>query len=90
MDVPHVQPIPIRFGVGVAVEIVNPAIGGLLVLVTDNRLDLPGVWRIGAPLSVIVSGFGDVPEMIDHAGTEKRASLRVPGDSPGITGPFRE
>src|SRR5262249_45226946 len=66
-----------------AVEIVDAAISGFLVLVLDDRLDRPCERRIRPPLADVVPCLDQVPEMIDHAGARKERALRVDCDPPG-------
>ena len=68
MDVAHVQLASICLGVSIAVEKVNSAVGRLLVLVLDDRFNFPGMGRVGAPLAVVISGFNEMPQMVDDAG----------------------
>ena len=66
----------------------DATIGGHLMLVFDDRLDLPGERRIRPSLAVVVAGFGQVPEMVDHAGADESCSLAIPGHPPGVARPF--
>ena len=59
VDVAHVELLAVLLGIGVAIEEVNAAVGGLLVLVLDDGVELPGeigIWRRpdggNSPLSV--------------------------------------
>src|SRR5207253_8027443 len=61
-----IQTILSKAVVGVAVEVVDPAVGRLLVVVVDDRVDLPGERWIRAPLAMVVAGLGQVPEVVDH------------------------
>src|SRR5262249_48313984 len=90
VDVAHVKPVAELRRIGVAVEIVNAAVGGLLMPVLDDRAELPGERRIGATLAMVVAGLDQVPEMVDHAGADEEAAFGVDGYAPGIAGSFAE
>ena len=55
VDVAHVELATEFFRISVAVEVMNAAVGCLLMLMLDDRFDLPGKWRIRASLSVVVA-----------------------------------
>ena len=90
VDVAHVELVAILGGIGVAVEEVDAAVGGLLVLVIDDRFKPPGIRRIGAPLPVVITRLGEVPEVIDHAGRDESRAVVVPGDAPGVARALRK
>ena len=84
VNVPHVERAVVTLGEGRAIEPGDAAVGRLLMLVLDDRLDLPRVRRIGPRLPVVVAGLDDVPEVIDHAGREEEAAFLVDGNPPGV------
>ena len=88
VNVSHVQLAAVLFGIRITVEIVDTAIGRFLVLMLDDAFDLPGERWIGAPLSMVVARFGQVPQVIDDAGTDEGFAVCIEGDSPGIAGSF--
>jgi hypothetical protein len=85
VNVPHVQLAAILGRIGVAVEIMNTAIGGLLMMMADDRFDFPSKRRIRTRLAMVVAALDQVPQVVDHARTDKRAAGAVPGDAPRIT-----
>ena len=90
VDVAHVELVAVLRRIGVAVEVVEAAVGRLLMLVLDDRVDLPGERRIRAALAMVIAGLGQVPEMVDDAGADEGAALGVPGDAPGVARPLAE
>src|SRR4029077_3390131 len=60
------------------------------MFVLDDRPQLPGKRRIGASLAVVITGLGQVPQMIDDTGADKSAPLRVKRNSPWIAGALTE
>ena len=90
MDVAHVEPAAVLGRIGRAVEVVDAAVGRLLVLVVDDRLDRPGERRIRAALADVVAGLDQVPEVVDHAGAREERALGVDGDAPGVARPLAE
>ena len=90
VDVAHVELAPVLLRVRGAVEVGDPAVGGLLVLVVDDRLQLPGERGVRAALPVVIAGLGQVPEVVDHAGAGEGVADLVEGDPPGVAGPFAE
>src|ERR1700676_2539205 len=84
MDVAHQQFVAILLGKPIAVEIEQPAIRGLLMLLLDDRAQHPSVLRIGPALTEIVAGLAEVPQMVDHASAHEAGAFRVPGDAPGV------
>src|SRR5262249_4420142 len=59
-----------------------------LVPVLDNGAELPGKGRIGPTLAMIVAALGQVPEVVDDAGTDERAAFGVPSDAPRVARPL--
>ena len=90
VNVAHVKAFAILRRIGVAVEIGEAAIGRLLMFVLDDGAELPGERRIRPALALVIARFGQVPQMIDHTGTDKGAAFLVPGDAPRIAGALRE
>ena len=88
MDVPHVEFASVAFGISVRVEVLDTAISGHLVLVLDDRLGPPSMRWIGTTLTQVITGFGQMPKVIDHAGANERATDGVKSYSPGIAGSF--
>ena len=86
MNIPHVQLLSPDLRIGVTVIPVNPAVRRLLMLVTDNTFDLPGKRRIRAALAMVVAGFRQMPQMINHTGTDKGLARIIEGNSPRIAG----
>ena len=68
VDVSHEHPTAPALGKRGAVEVQDAAIRRFLMAVIDDRFDDPGERRIRPALAVIIAGFGQVPEMVDHAG----------------------
>ena len=90
MDVAHVELFTEAFGIGIAVEPMDAAIGGLLVAVVDDAFNFPREGRIGAALPVVVAGLREVPEVIDDAGADEGIAGMIECNAPGIAGAFTE
>ena len=88
VDVAHVQLFAILGRIGVAVKKRDAAVSRHLMRVVDDRFELPRVRRIRTALAMVVAGFGQMPQMIDHTGADEGAALVVEGDAPGIARPF--
>ena len=86
VDVAHIEAIAILRRISIAVVPMDAAIGGFLVLVTDYGAQDPSVGRIRPALPQVVTGFGQMPKVVDHAGGNKCRSQRVEGDSVGVAG----
>ena len=56
----------------------------------DDRFRKEGVGRIGAALTTVVCRLAEVPQVIDHACANKRASFMIEGHSPWIAGTLAE
>ena len=68
----------------------DTAVSGQLMFVFHNGFNLPSEWRIRPALSMVVAAFGDVPQVVNHTGTEEGTSFVVPGHAPGVAGSFGE
>ena len=90
VDVAHVELAPVLLGIGVAVEVVDAAVGRLLMLVLDDAFDLPRERRIRTALTVVVAGLDQMPQMVDHARADERFPLVVEGDPPRVARPLAE
>ena len=90
MNVTHKELASIFAGEVGTVEKRDPAIRPFLVKVIDNRLHLPGKRWIGAALAVVIAGFREVPEVIDHAGASEKLAFSVDGNAPGVGSSFTE
>lgn len=90
VNVAHVEFAAEGFRVGITVIPVDPAIGCFLMTVLDDAFNFPGEGRIGAPLTVVVAGFGEVPEVIDDAGADEGFAGIIESDTPGVAGTFAE
>src|SRR5262249_57973966 len=85
VDVAGIEPVAVRRWVGVAVEIHQPAIGGLLVRVVGDRAKHHGVGRVGAGLSLVIAGLHEMEQVVvgPVAGLGDGGALRVPGEGVG-------
>jgi hypothetical protein len=90
VDVAHVEDVAVLLGVGVGIEVRDPAVGGLLVLVLDDGADRPGVRGVRAALADVVAGLDEVPQVVDDAGGYEEAAFGIDGDAPGVAGALRE
>jgi hypothetical protein len=90
VNIPHIESAAEGFRVGITVVPVDSAVGGFLMSVLDDTFDFPCEGRIGAPLTVVVAGFREVPQVIDDAGTDEGFTGIIEGDTPGVAGAFAE
>src|SRR5690606_26517605 len=86
MDVPHEQVAAVFLGINIRVVPGQPTVSGALVFVLDNRPDLPDVLRVRAALTVIITGLGQVPEVVDDTGGDKPVAILIVIEPPGVAG----
>ena len=55
VDIAHIQLVAVRGRIGDAIKVVDPAVGRLLMLMGNDRVDFPGEGRIGAALAMVVA-----------------------------------
>ena len=82
VDVAHHQFVAIFRRQCVAVEVLQAAIGRLLMMEIDDRRQFPSERRIGPALAMVIAGFGQMPQMIDDTGADERASFADPKPGP--------
>src|ERR1043165_3832963 len=90
MNVSDVDEAAKFFRISGAVEHREPAVRGLLVAVVGDRSDFADVWRKRAGLTLIMSAFDEVKEMIVGPMTrfDYRAAFEIPRESVWIAGAF--
>ena len=75
VDVAHDEDITILRWKVRRVDIRDAAVRSELVLMLNNRFDLPSVRWIGATLAMVVAGLGQVPQVIDDASADGFAEM---------------
>ena len=60
------------------------------MLVVHDGVDLPSMRWVGAALAMVITGLGQVPQVIDHAGADEGVAQWIESDAPGIASPLAE
>ena len=88
VDVAHVEFFAILLGIRIAVVPMNATVRGLLMFMADDAFDLPSERRIRATLAMVVAGFRQMPQVINHTRADEGFSFIVERDAPGIARAF--
>ena len=90
MNVSHVEFVSVLFRVRRGVEILDTTVSCHLMLVLDDGVGEPSVWRRRATLSNVVRRLRQMPKMVDNTGTNECAPLMIESDAPRVAGSLTE
>ena len=90
VDIPHVELAPVLLRIRITVVPMNAAVRRFLMFMPDDTFDLPSERWVWASLTMIIAGFRQMPQVINHTRADECITFVIKRNPPWITRAFAE